>query len=306
MGVRIELRLALAVLLVLELGTALAAVVLLGRMSPAIELILADNVASVEAAEDMLREIARAGALDERQARFEDALERARRNVTLEEEQPLVELVRRRGPAALAAAPGEPAREEVIDAIHRLAALNRISMGEADERAKQLGFAGAWAATFLGLTSLLLALLLVRRLDRRIADPLDDLHEVVAAVARGDRHRRCHSAGPPEIIAIGRGLNRLLDDRGAPERTRRLAEVDRATVLRLLDALPEPAFVVRIDGTVVSASESALDLLEGSEREALQEAVGALLRGEVTDHPAVASLEELLPGEAWLVRLPRS
>ncbi len=126
--------------------------------------------------------------------------------------------------------------------------------------------AGAWAMAILGGLSLLLAFFVSRRIDRRLIAPLSELDRATRAAARGERFRRCHIEDAPlEVSRVADSINQLMD-RGDEDTTHaeaaRVARIDRAALLALLDAEAEAAVVVDEDGAIVAMSRSAMARLD--------------------------------------------
>lgn len=199
----------------------LAAVWLFSRMSPAIEHILADNVASLEATETLLATLAwpeRPGAA----GRFEAALEVVIENRTEEAEGPLITQLRE----ALDGREGEELltvdRAKVVALLLELGEVNRASMESADREARRLGTAGAWSVVVLGLLILGASQGFAARLERKVVSPLLGVVRAVRAARDGDRHRRCpvEPMSAVEIRAIATGLNAVLDEAPLPSQRR--------------------------------------------------------------------------------------
>ncbi|MCA9557013.1 MAG: hypothetical protein KC583_00505, partial [Myxococcales bacterium] len=210
-----EIRVAVLALLALQVITALGAVVLLARTGPAVERILAENDYSLAAAEAMERAIASRAdgplAPAERDA-YDAALERARENITEAAEHPVIIALGRHRDALVAG--DAAARDASLDALHALSQINRASMREQDQRAKQLATGGAWAVVALAGLALFLAVLQVRRANRRLVAPIDALYAVARAVQAGNDLRRCSIVDMPvELAAVATTLNELLDAR---------------------------------------------------------------------------------------------
>ena len=198
MRLRTELRLGIGALLAVQALTTLAAVSLLGRMGPAVDVVMQENVVSIEAAEDMLAAVADPS--PESTQHFIDGLARARANVTEEAEPALLDVLEARGPAALNG--DAEARHDTVKAARALAEVNRDGMAKASVAARWRAFAGAWSAVLLGLLSFALSLVLTRRLRARIDDPLQELAAALEGVQEGCAVRR-----------VSELVNRLLDDR---------------------------------------------------------------------------------------------
>ena len=235
------LRLAFLALLALHLVSAFAAIGLLGRMKPAIKRVIQQNVYSLEAVEAMLGELAK-GELGEEE-HFAAALERAQDNITNEREAPLVAQVRDRMGDVFVG--DVQARALVVTDLRELAELNRADIVAANQEAKRLGSAGAWAVAILAFLTLVAGLVALRRLDRRVLLPLEELHDVLLAVRRGEPRRRCQpmNVAASELARSMAMINRLIDDRSEALATASVAEHmalvgleddDRATLLHLL------------------------------------------------------------------------
>lgn len=211
-----QLTLSFSVLLGLHIATSLAAVALFGRMAPAIERIIEENVASVSAVEGMLDATLRSrlGAPpDVVRHDFDAALSVARSNVTEKPEgRSIEEIARLSGPAL--AGDAEAARQLTAE-LRVLGAINRDAMAAADESAKRLGVAGAWAMVVLGAGGFVVGLMTLRRMRRRLLLPLQEIGTVLRAATTGDRLRRCTARAAPagdlaETMAM---INVLLDRR---------------------------------------------------------------------------------------------
>lgn len=266
MTLRREWLLTLSGLVLLNLLLAFGAIGLFGRMGPAIERILLDNVNSIRAAEEILAELAVShDEVDaDRRATIESAFERIRTNVTEPEEEPLVEAIREKLPAALEG--GRSRRAEVVDQITELIAVNRRAMIEVDREARRLGVAGAWAAVGIGFLSFLAGLSLIVRFRKRILDPLQNVHEVLADVRSGSVLRRCRpSDAPYELEKVADSINHLLDERltaitgHRPEAER--TELATAALTHLLEASDVPRALVSTEGELTRCNTAMLDLL---------------------------------------------
>lgn len=281
-------RVAFTALLIVNLASAAAAIGLLGRMRPAIERIIERNIYSLEAVEGILVVLADPdGASDANLRALDDALIRAEKNITGEQERPLIGRLRVR---SLPALKGDiAARRESLQALRELAAVNHKDIEAADQRAKRLGTAGAWAVSFLALLGLGSGLIGLRRFDRRVLAPLEELHGVLTDHSQGQRLRRCGAVAQAskELHESMVSLNQLLDSR-AEESVRRIAvtrkdgaEGERQTLLAVLDLIPEPTWVVDEEGTILAANRAALDRV--AREPALARAVKAVAEGSDGD-----------------------
>lgn len=217
MKLRTELLVYTALLAGLNLLLAFGAIGLFVRMGPAIERILRENVASIDAAEEILIEFATAsgGMTPEGRGRVETALKTIRTNVTEADESPVIARIEQRLDGA--ARGDAEARTAVIEDLRRLIAINRKAMTAVDEEARRLGAGGAWAAVFVGALSFGLSLLVIVLLRRRLLEPLLELHAVLAAARGGDRFRRCRAFDAAiEVKQAAQSVNTLLDERIRP------------------------------------------------------------------------------------------
>lgn len=267
MRVRVELRVAVGALLALQVLTAFGSIALLQRMSPAIARILAENLYSIEACEEMLAAFAQSELDPEAaQRRFAKALARARSNVTEPEEIPLLDQLER---SSVRAVRGDPAaRERALELVRDLARVNHETTRRADEAARQLGSAGAWAAALLGALSFVFGVLALKRFARRILTPLGELVETAQAFRRDDPHRRTREVHmPAEFEVVARALNELLDraKSGEPGEQDPGHALEQQALLALLAERPRPTVLLDERGRVRVASTSALGILGGDE-----------------------------------------
>ncbi len=199
-------------LVAIHLATAFGAIGLLTRMSPAVRDILAENVYSIEAAEDVLMVLVSSAAADSavHASVIEGAIGRARANVTELDEVAAIDDLERWGTAALA---GDPAALlEAVAAADRLIAINRDAMQRASLRALNLGMTGAWAAVVLALAGFLVGAFVIRRIMRGVVEPVEELRSALAAHSLGDRFRRCQArSASQEMRQVFGAVNFLLD-----------------------------------------------------------------------------------------------
>lgn len=263
MRLRREAGLGVGLLVSLMVAVAFGAIVLLNRMGPAVGRILDENVASVEAVEDMLAVLASpdSGADD----RFEAALQRARQNVTEAEEPALVDQARQLAPSALA---GEPAaRARLVVVLRQLGEVNRASMRRSDAAARRLGLAGAWAAAFLGTAGFAIGMLIYRRIRVRLELPIDQVRRTLERARADDLQARCRSVplAPVEVVQIAGHVNWLLDHLqaqivrpGAALNTPAVADSHRA-LLEAMDLDERPRVLVDATGLVIAKNHAAFD-----------------------------------------------
>lgn len=304
MEIRRGFMISLLVLLGVNVVLAIGAMAMLLRMSPAVERILRENVRSLQAVEDMIGILARNGEGPiprEAQSAFDRALSRARRNVTERAEPALIDGIEATRPAMFSG--DRDARELGLSFLEKLANVNLRAMKRADRQAQNLGSGGAWAIAFFSLFGLALSIFVLRRLETRLHDPLLHARDVLVAVQKGDRFRRCKTASmPSELRAMFEHVNRLLDFRFAsplgPGDGRSVSEdaCVRSALCHLLDGEEEQLIVVDSTGRIAAASNAALAELSGPE--------GALLRASLPpggDGRLVASVA-LPESRGWICR----
>jgi methyl-accepting chemotaxis protein len=217
MKLRTELLVYALLLAGLNLVLAFGAIGLFVRMGPAIDRILRENVASIDAAEKILIEFAAAsgGIAPEGRGRVDAALATIRTNVTEAEESAVIERIDMRLDGA---AQGDAeVRGALIEDLRLLIAINRKAMTAVDQEARRLGAGGAWGAVFVGALSFGLSLLVIVLLRRRLLEPLLELHAVLSAARGGDRFRRCRAFDAAiEVKQAAQSVNTLLDERVRP------------------------------------------------------------------------------------------
>lgn len=303
-----EIKLSVLGLLALQAVTSFGAIALLGRMSPAIERILSENLYSIRSAEQMLAALALVPAgpheADVRAQELREGLARAKGNVTEERERPALATIETHAAAALA---GDPqALRATVAAIRELAVVNHASTELADREARRLGSAGAWAAVLLGALGLVLGATVVRLQLRRLVLPLLDLQGTAQAFRNGDRHRRTTRGGAPaEFQQVGQLLDELIDRALVPSRVVApvpAQEVERAALLLLLDRAAHPALVIDGEGRPLAAGQAALDRLQEEEGLALRATLSALPGAPEGELPPGVR-RTALPGGAWLIEL---
>jgi len=300
MGYRSIVTIGLGSLIALLLVVSFGSIALLTRMSPAIERILDENVSSLDASEEMLSTLAKQGdtaAPAGEQRQFLDATKRIRANITEPEESPIVERIETRGPRAITG--DHMSRVRTIQALIELGDINRSAMMRADQRAKRIGVAGAWAVAFLAAFGIALSWVVLARIRRHLLLPLGELVETLDASARGDTFRRCNAENAPRELAHAMKVANALLDEAAAHAARVKPDDeghDRAILLHLLDELPKPVAAVDAHGKVIAANQRALARLE--------EADGPALRRALTDDDAGVERTRIRDADLWFCELP--
>lgn len=265
MRLRREVSLGIGAILALQVLLSMLVIGLLTRMGPAIERILHENVRSEEAVEEMATLLASNPQSGPTPQSFDQALQRAKDNVTEDPEGPLLVTIEREQKAAFQG--DTTAREKTLTALRELGHVNRDSMRRADIKAKRLGQAGAWAAAMLGALMLALGLVVYRRLRLRLEVPIEELRRTTQDVRAGNLQARCTiTEGPLELKQIANDFNWLLDrwlkevrDETGTHDDEREAEV-RRVLAYLLDRDPMPVMVLDAAGTRVIANRAGMQI----------------------------------------------
>lgn len=295
-----ELSLGVLVLASSLVVTALVAINVLERMTPAVERMMNENVGSMSAASRMFAALA-ATRLPEPAAaaareRFYETLTWAVKNGTEPGELELLIELRGYGPAAL---DGDPrSLDRALTIIGRLESINDSAVREAQADLERLGRSGEWALALLGLAGFGAGAFIRRRLYRRVVAPLHELERVLLSVEAGDELQRCAARGhsPRQHQAL-RSLNRLLDSARVQASGQRAKDsLPRDLVPRLLDAWDAPMAVVDAQGELLSASSAMLDWLSNDDGSRLREAMREVCRGLTNEH--VVAVQQ---GEGWLL-----
>ncbi len=299
MRIRQEVRLAVVGLLGFQLVASGGAVLLFGRMVPAIDQILTHNARAVEAIEQMTIQLAvTTSSITDRKNRFDAALARARENVTDRGDAKLLNELEQLSPKALNLDPDPVAVGRTVELLRALTETNRASMREVSKRALRLANAGAWAEVLLGFSAFVLALILARRIDRSIVRPFAELLEAVRDYSAGDRYRRSRALGSSEVGELSSAFNELLDRVSPLRREEVRASRDRALLNFTLDRFDHPLIAVDALGEVVAANRAGLERLD-ADRELARAIANITAGGSMFDFSEVAVIE---PGELWLVR----
>ncbi|HLE00482.1 MAG TPA: hypothetical protein VJB59_09490 [Bdellovibrionota bacterium] len=285
-----DIKVGLALLLGLNLMTAFSSISVLERMEPAIETVLKENVRSLEMVEEMfsalfvpaqpVRDTA------SKKQRFTAALKQARESATEEQEPVIIAAIES---AAEQAFGGDvSAIKSVVGNLQQLGEVNRNAMKRAEERARRLRLAGAWAMAMLGLMAFLSGLFVFSRFGKRIVYPVQELVAVATAWKEGNRQRRYHSpAASRELEEIGKVLNAVLDEsmdrefenrRELPQDCAPLKE--REIIGGLLESISAPSFVVSSNGVLLSANAEGIRRLSKQDGTEIREQLALAPKGQ--------------------------
>jgi nitrogen fixation/metabolism regulation signal transduction histidine kinase len=242
----------------------------------------------------------------EQAARFDEALSRARANLTEEAEAaPLGKLAEMKNDVVAGAS---EARVQAVAEIRRLMTINYEVMTATDREARLLSRAGAWFAVFVTSFALLLSVVSIRRLTHRLIRPMQELWTTVEATRAGDLFRRCVvSDAPVEIRRIVSRVNEMLDMRANPRPwSDRHAKADHAVVLWTLRKYPEPAFIVDEGGQIFAANAPGHALLGQPAGHLVREALArdkGRLDAQTLPSGFRLSAEEIPGGEVRICRI---
>ncbi len=178
------------------------------RMAPSIERVNERNARSLEASEKMLVALTD-NAFDS--DKFESALNLGESNITEQGEREALDAIRKLNLSRLAVDP--QSRAEAVAAIVRLAGSNRAAMTNAAKQTRSLCTRGAWGVVFMALVVFCIGIVFEQRLRRGVADPLEELRDVLRAQCNGDRMRRC--SGSPlsgDMKELFLNANALIDE----------------------------------------------------------------------------------------------
>jgi HAMP domain-containing protein len=286
MNLRSRLLLGYGYLVVLLILGAAAAALGFHHLGRSIGRILDENFQSVDASMTMLHALERqdsallASLLEEAGATrqiasserdFQDALEAARRNVTIASERAILDDVEGRydvfrrhrdellddvpdRPLQAYEAAAYPAFESVKESVLDLLEVNHRAMIEADRRARASAQVRALVHGGLVVIALVSLVVIARLLGRDLLDRLLELRAVARALASGDQTRRATVVRDDELGHVARQLNRLLDREAAieGELASRLQAL-RWLVLGLLGVLDHPAAVISPSGDLLAS-----------------------------------------------------
>ncbi len=189
------------------------------RMAPAIEVIIAQNAVSLEAAEQMLAALAQREFVDHSNdgiiESFRSAMDRAKNNATEKDESAVIETISLYYVEAFNG--DDLSLGETVSAIRELGNINRSAMRRADLKARQMGYAGAWGVVFMATTAFVIGMLFLRSLRKNLSEPMEEIDLVVTAFREGDPMRRCTIGNPSRSVKkIFENINELLDMHSPP------------------------------------------------------------------------------------------
>lgn len=164
---------------------------------------------------------------------------------------------------------------EVLVAVQGLRAGTAVVRGFVPNQAMREGVDRAWAILVaLGLALLALSIVVADRLARTLVRPMRELADVSHRLGEGDLQARVRPAGPPELQAVGHGVNHLAGRIGELLICEREAVADLShrlrtplTALRLdAESLSDPADSARVTSDVDALTRTVDDVINEARR----------------------------------------
>lgn len=203
---------------------------------------------------------------------FREALDRARSNITIAEEDSVITDIEDRFAAftvardeLLGAPPEHPLRayeeetfprfEEVKDRVLDLLEINHQAMVEADRQAQGAALRHATTLALLVLVALFSLAFLSRAMNSTVLDRLDEMAELAEAIAAGDVDRRASASYPDELGVVARELNTALDRlQEAQGEAKGRITLYRELLIGLIGAFPGPSALLSLDGRLLAST----------------------------------------------------
>lgn len=262
--------------------TALVAINVVQRMTPAATNMLGDAIARARVTAQLHAALASARLPEPApvaaRERFDDALAQAARGTSPTAQYLVSELEGLRGPALRG---DQHALELTLATLSRLETSNRAAIEAATANFRRLGTNGAWALALLGMIGVAAGGLVQRRLYRRVVAPLNELERVLLSVGSGDELQRCAALGvSSQQRQALRSLNRLIDATGTQASEGPSPEaLPRDIVPHLLDALGGSVALVDERGGLLAASQPALEALSRDDAAHLRDGMRRVAQG---------------------------
>lgn len=267
--------------------TALVAINVVQRMTPAVTSMLGDAIDRARVTAQLRTALASARLPEPAPAaareRFDAALTEAARGASPTGQYLLSELEGLRG----AALRGDPhALELTLLTISRLESSNWSATEEATANFRRLGLNGAWALALLGMTGVAAGAIIQRRLYRRVVAPLNELERVLLSLESGDALQRCAALGvSSQQRQALRNLNRLLDSTDTQASRGPSPEaLPRDILPYLLDALGGSVALIDERGSLLSASHATLESLSRDDAALLRDGMRRVAQGMTDEH----------------------
>jgi hypothetical protein len=192
-----------------------AATVMIERMGPQIDQVLAENVPFLQASESLLEILARRDfpMRPSTEDRFHQALKQVGKRIVYENQKNLI--VRLNELAPQVGAGESRAIAEFVETLTRLGEIHRRIMRDVDRELSFERIAGAWAIVLMGVVSTLVSFMVLLRVERRVIRPVADMLKALTEWAKGNHLRRlkCSGEGSKEIRDAMQVVNDLMDSR---------------------------------------------------------------------------------------------
>ena len=178
------------------------------RLEPSMNILNNSNTRSLFYAEQMLISISSKNNIKP----FEDYLNLAKNNITEPGERETVEKIENNYKKAFEG--DTESKEETINDISSLAAINRTAMEHAVIKEKRMQTIGIWIIIFPSIFIWIIGITLLKRLDRVFIKPIQELNNVILEYNKGNLMRRCPSiTTSKEIQKLYDGINNILDNK---------------------------------------------------------------------------------------------
>ncbi|MGI6680448.1 MAG: hypothetical protein ACOX3T_03020 [Bdellovibrionota bacterium] len=207
------------VLVAINLTVSFCTIWLFLRIIPAIDLIVQNNVSSLEATKSMalaLSVIKDESASKKNIKNFKIALNKAKENISNKEEEEVLSKIEENYKKAFLsgnALNNTVARKELRLALDDLFKINQKEIVRLKKEASNISMAGAWGLVFMALFILFITMLFLKKLEKKLLLPLEELFEVIK-VRESNKFRRCKGTNlNKDIKLIFDGVNELLDER---------------------------------------------------------------------------------------------
>ncbi len=210
-----SIKISISFLVSINLLIAFGAIWLFMRIAPAIDLIVKNNVSSLESCQGMLASLipTENESIAKKNFRiFEYNLKKAKDNALKNSERVRVNTIRRNYKKAFDN--DIESRSHIMLAIDQLARINKDAIFKLEKKAMQLSKTGAWGIVFMAGMMFLLSMLLLQRLNKKFLYPVEEIYDVMKACKNNDNLRRCTGVNMNEDMKlIFDETNKLLDER---------------------------------------------------------------------------------------------
>jgi methyl-accepting chemotaxis protein len=216
--------------------------------------------------------------MEQAEAAFQESFARARGNLTIAKEAPVLQDIEHdysayraardtllgvapERPLAAYEATAYPLFEAVKKDVYELLDVNHQAMVDADQHARDAANLHALGHGVLVVLALLSLAYLSQGLERGVLRRLAELRDVAQAIADGDRSRRAVVGSGDELGVVARQLNGVLDQLAEAEgRLQGRLQEQRQLLLGMVAALDRPGAIFTLNGTLVASTLADHDL----------------------------------------------